>query len=72
LFLSLHSIILSLSTLLLLEDLLEGKWLILNASAFKELAHEFDPVEAHGVEEDLEAIHEEEDTEDGEHVAEAA
>ena len=60
-----------LACLLSIKYLFEGEWLVRNTGTLIELAHEFDPMETHGMQEDLEAVHHEKDSHDGKHVAEA-
>ena len=59
------------TALLPLEDLGEGEWLVGSTSSLVELAHELDPMETHGMQEDLQGVHHEQDAEDSEHVAES-
>ena len=57
--------------LLFFEDFCEGERFVWLTSTLVELAHELDPMETHRVQEDLERVHQEQNAEDGKHVAEA-
>ena len=60
-----------LAGLLSIKYLFEGEWLVRNTGTLVELAHEFDPMETHGMQEDLKAVHHEKHTSDGKHIAES-
>ena len=58
------------SRLLTLEHLVEGEWSVSDTSTIVELAHEFDPMETHGVQEHLKDIHSEQNAENDKHKTE--